>query len=200
MMEYKPTPLPDLIPLEPAQIPDTFAGRAGVWLVEQAAGLGGKIYALIHLDDGVLWGRVENDKLLVSAYKDWTPPLRTLTIQQCRLFGSKGELFIWRLAERVWRGRKVIDRPGMQVIPEEQLLIGNRVVADDLPDDFTAIREESTGLRQVVPLPAKVDDDNRVALVVRHYLSEDEDGQAIIKCSRLVDLIPKPLTRGGTDV
>ena len=188
---FEPTPLPELIPVTS---PDNFAENSGAWLAktEQSGDLGGTVYALIHLDDGVLWGRVANGTLLVADYPGWTPVLRTLTIQQCRLFGSNGELFIWRIAEGQWRGRKVLDAPKQQFISEEQILLGNCVVAK-LPNNFTAICEASTGLRQVVPLVANVDDDNRVALVVRHYLCEDEDGQAIIKCSRLVDLIPKTL-------
>lgn len=178
----------------PADVPSTFADDQGVWLAQQAATLGDKVYALIHLDDGVLWGRVENDKLLIAAYKDWTPLLRTLTIQQCRLFGSQGELFIWRLSDKEWRGCKVLDQPGVQFIPEQQLLLGNREVAK-LSDDFMAIREESTGLRQVVPRIAQIDKDHRLALLVHHYLSEDEDGQAIIKCSRLVGLEERDLTK-----
>ncbi|MBI1766353.1 MAG: TIGR03984 family CRISPR-associated protein [Acidobacteria bacterium] len=194
MTEFKPAPLPKLTPITPR---DNFAENKGVWLVEQSGDLaapGEQIYALIHLDDGVLWGRVENGELLVAAYQDWTPPLRTLTIQQCRLFGSQGELFIWRLSDSEWRGRKVLDQPGAEFIPEHQLLLGNREVAK-LTDDFMAIREESTGLRQVVPRTVQIDNDHRLALLVHHYLSEDEDGQAIIKCSRLVGLEERDLTK-----
>lgn len=208
---FEPMPLPELIPVMP---PDDFAEKQGVWLAktEQSGDLGDTVYALIHLDDGVLWGRVEQSKLHIPVAKDrngqsldsylnsWIPKLRTLTIQQCRLFGSKGELFIWRIAEGQWCGRKVLDRLGTRIIPEKQILIGNQVVAD-LADGFTAIREKSTGLRQIVPrlasVPANmelVDEDRRVALIVHHYLSEDEDGQALIKCSRLVGLEECDLT------
>ncbi|NOT61927.1 MAG: TIGR03984 family CRISPR-associated protein [Acidobacteria bacterium] len=199
MIEFKPSPLPTMTPLEPHAIRADFAGKDLAWLLEQVADLaepGKKTFALIHLDDGVLWGRVEKGKLVVSAYQDWTPQLRTLTIQQCRLFSLKGELFIWRIAEGQWRGRKLLDNPGeaYQTIEESQLLSGNRVVAQ-LPDSFTAIREASTGLRQVVPRTVQVDDDHRLALVVRHYLREDGDGQANIKCSRLVKLVERDLAK-----
>lgn len=199
MIEFNPTPLPQMTPFEPAAIPSDFADGGGVWLAQQTADLvttDQPLYALIHLDDGVLWGRVENGKLVVPLPTDcdWVPPLRTLTIQQCRLFSRKGELFIWRIAEGQWRGRKVLDAPDThyETIEENQLLVGNQIAAH-LPNGFMALREKSTGLRQVVPLTAKIDDDHRLALVVHHYLSEDADGQANIKCSRLVDLIPKKL-------
>jgi CRISPR-associated protein (TIGR03984 family) len=124
------------------------------------------------------------------------PQLRSLTIQQCRLFSHKGELFIWRIAEGKWRGRKVLDdaQQPYRKIEEPQLLLGNRIdQRQKVPSDFMAIYEASTGLRQVVPRTAKIDDDNRLALVVYHYMNEDDDGQANIKCSRLVDLIPQKL-------
>ena len=213
MIEFNPTPLPQMTPVEPAAIPSDFADDGGVWLAQQTADLvttDQPLYALIHLDDGVLWGRVDNSKLVIPLADDcdWVPQLRALTVQQCRLFGSNGELFIWRIAEGKWRGRKLLDVQGVgySKIEESQLLIGNEIVAKP-PDDFNniitnlkegfiAIRDRSKGLRQVVPLPATtatIDDNHRLALVVHHYLSEDEDGQANIKCSRLVDLIPKKL-------
>ncbi|MDX2043171.1 MAG: CRISPR-associated protein Csx19 [Acidobacteriota bacterium] len=205
MIEFNPTPLPQMTPFEPAAIPSDFADDGGVWLVQQTADLvttDQPLYALIHLDDGVLWGRIDNGKLVIPLADDcdWVPQLRALTIQQCRLFSCRGEFFIWRIAEGKWRGRKLLDVQGVEYskIEESQLLIGNEIAAkppDDfnksirnLPDDFMAIREKSTGLRQVVPRIARIDDDHRLALVVRHYLSEDEDGQANVKCSRLVRL------------
>jgi CRISPR-associated protein (TIGR03984 family) len=201
MIEYKRSPLPVMTPLESAEIPADFADDGGVWLVKQAADLmmaEQPLYALIHLDDGVLWGRADNGKLTIPDAQqcDWVPQLRSLTIQQCRLFSHKGELFIWRIAEGKWRGRKVLDdaQQPYRKIEEPQLLLGNRIdQRQQVPSGFMAIYEASTGLRQVVPRTAKIDGDNRLALVVYHYLSEDDDGQANIKCSRLVDLIPQKL-------
>jgi CRISPR-associated protein (TIGR03984 family) len=207
MIEFKPSPLPKLTQLEPNDIPADFAREGVAKLIEEAAGLaepGETIYALIHLDDGVLWGYVENGNLIVPSPDqcDWVPKLRTLTIQQCRLFGGNGELFIWRIAEGKWRGRKLLEDPNVDYpkIEESQLLIGNREKAGfKLPPDFMAIYEASTGLRQVVPHTAPIDDDHRLALVVRHYLSEDDDGQAIIKCSRLAGLEDRDLTKEARD-
>jgi CRISPR-associated protein (TIGR03984 family) len=190
--------------LSPEQIPGNFAEDEGKWLVDRAAehlGRDGIRYALIHLDDGVLWGRVEGGKLsLPDANEHWTPKLRTVTLQQCRVFGDKGELFIWREAENRWRGRVVIEGGATEVavFDESQILYGDMVhdgdKKHDLPSpptktEFTAIYEFSkgTGIRQIVPIDATaaLEKGERVILTVRHYLKQDDDGQAKFFCSRL---------------
>lgn len=200
MITFTKSPLPHLIPYAPDAFRGEFAADFGAWLVQQAAGLASatqSVFMLIHADDGVIWGRIAQGQLLKPDASDWTPPLRPLTVQQCRLFGDLGELFIWREAEGSWRGRKLLDDSAQaknyQLIEEKQMLVGTRVYnpAQDktgfpppplLPSAFTALIDVSTGMRQIVPcavvqLP--------VRLTVLHYLSEDEDGQALIKCSRL---------------
>lgn len=196
--EFKPSQLPKLTAFPPDAIPASFANDAGKWLANRAAEFstsGQSVFALIHADDGVLWGRVENGQIVTPPSNDWTPQLRSRTIQQCRVFGAKGELFIWREAENVWRGREVFeeDEISYQPIRESQLLFGDRVDTDkdrsqNLLPNFTPIIEVKTGIRQIVPIavtPADFQDRWRVTLSVLHYLSEDGDGQTRILCSRL---------------
>jgi CRISPR-associated protein (TIGR03984 family) len=208
-MNCQPLPLPRIEPLKSEEIAASFADLpAG--LAERAGSLGwadGVAYALIHADDGVIWGRIETNadapQLVVPDQSDWTPPLRRETIQQCRIFGAQGEWFVWRTAENEWRGRLVIEEPeaDYQPIEETQILIGSRVHrTQPAPAGFTAIYEPGLGMRQIVPFTVPPEalkdellnfkDDRRVGLHVRHYLDEDEDGQARIVCSRLckVDL------------
>jgi len=192
-------------PLSPGQIPPAFAeaedeGRRLVKLAADHLGAGGASYALIHLDDGVLWGRVDGDKLTTPDPSEWTPKLRTVTVQQCRVFGDKGELFIWREAEGRWRGRVVIEGGATDVamFEEPQILYGDMAhdgtERHELPpppkkSGFTAIYEfkKGTGIRQIVPIEAAdvLKKDERVILTVRHYLTRDNDGQARFFCSRL---------------
>ncbi len=191
-------------PLSPEQIPAAFAEDEGIRLVKLATdhlGADGVSNALIHLDDGVLWGRVDGDKLCVpDANDDWTPKLRSVTVQQCRVFGDKGEVFIWREAEGRWRGRVVMEGGATEVaiLEEPQILYGDTVHDGDkgheLPAPpkkagFTAIYEfkKGTGIRQIVPIEATdaLGKDERVILTVCHYLIPDDDGQARFYCSRL---------------
>lgn len=185
------------------RIPDDFVDRDGEWLIQQATGLSNTarpVFMLVHADDGVIWGRIEQGQLRKPDESGWTPPLRSLTVQQCRLFGDLGELFIWREAEGVWRGRKLMDVPGKDyaLITERPYLIGDRVhdsthglSGSQLPQGFTPIIEIATGMRQIVPCiviageRGVIPQSQRPRLTVLHYLQEDEDGQSLIKCSRL---------------
>jgi CRISPR-associated protein (TIGR03984 family) len=196
--EFKPSQRPKLTPFPPDGIPASFANDSGEWLANRAAGFstsGQSVFALIHMDDGVLWGRVENGQVITPPSNDWTPQLRSRTIQQCRVFGTKGELFIWREADNTWRGREVIEDDDFtdEPIRESQILFGDRVDTDkersqNLLPTFTPIIEVTTGIRQIVPItvtPADFQNRWRVTLSVLHYLSEDGEGQTRILCSRL---------------
>ena len=174
-----------------------FAKDIEAWLAQQAAGLASAaqpVFMLIHADDGVIWGRIDNGTLVYPKPSAWTPKLLSLTVQQCRLFGDLGELFIWREAENVWRGRRLVDVPGVdyELIIERPYLVGDRVYNSlPVPNNFTPIIEITTGMRQIVPCSVTPNKNGEIIpaqrprLTVLHYLHEDEDGQALIKCSRL---------------
>jgi len=177
--------------LVPETIPADFAANKGQWLVETAQrylGAAGASYALIHADDGVIWAKVTGNQLVYPPATDWTPLLRSTTIQQCRIFGDKGELFLWREAEGQWRGRIVIEEQGDGCFFEEQQVLYGSCVHDSqpAPAGFTPIFEPTTGIRQIVPLQfAALKDGERVTLTVVNYLDADKDNQARIFCSRL---------------
>jgi CRISPR-associated protein (TIGR03984 family) len=199
-MEFRRPLLPRIELLQ--AIPPEFADDSGHWLVECATaflGTNGISNALIHMDDGVLWGIVDGDHLTVSPqskppHDDWTPQLRSKTIQQCRLFGNKGELFVWREDEGKWCGRVVIDEEDTKYeqIQEAQILYGSRVhSSQEDPARFTRVFEPTSGIRQIVPEQATNSDfgnGRRLTLTVLHYLTADEDGQAVIYCSRLKEV------------
>jgi len=193
--------------LEPAEVGDAFAESAGAGLLALATDLFNTRpsgFALIHADDGVLWGRIDAGQLVVPPLSDWTPQLRTTTIQQCRVFNKDGELFIWREAEERWRGRLFVENGGQyQTISKDTILYGDEVIdpQPSLPTQstlFTAIRQNDIGVCQIVPVAiTQADFDGkpaqRVKLEVVHYLDQDEDGQARIVCSRLKHVAKKSL-------
>lgn len=207
--EIKTTLKPRFKPLEPDAILSDFAANNGQWLIKTAreqCGADGVAYALIHADDGVIWAKVAGDALVYPPTDDWTPELRTATIQQCRLFGDKGELFIWRTSDgevlrrdadekfiwqetgQQWRGRIVSEEEATGFSFEErQVLYGSRIhKLQPAPTGFTPIFEPTTGIRQIVPLAfTELKDNERVTLTVVNYLEQDDDGQARICCSRL---------------
>ncbi|MEJ5346112.1 MAG: CRISPR-associated protein Csx19 [Chloroflexus sp.] len=156
------------------------------WLDAQA-----RIYQLnwllAHADDGVIWGKLRNDGLHLSgdAFPDISPPLRAVTLQQVRLFGSAAELLLWRDGS-IWQTRVIQDGAGepCEYYDESHLLWGDRV--EERKDGFLLLRQGSEGLRHTPPLPQVAQ--LPAQLRVRHYLAYDADGQAYVAFSRLIAL------------
>lgn len=68
-------------------------------------------YLLAHADDGVIWGRLDDERLNTShdAAPEHAPPLRTETLQTARIFGPDGELLIWRDEMGAWTARLISE-------------------------------------------------------------------------------------------
>jgi CRISPR-associated protein (TIGR03984 family) len=172
------------------------------WLQQQAAA-GGFCWLLAHADDGVIWGRLDDGRLLTShdaALGDAEaagvcPPLRASTLQQARVFGSAGELLLWRDGEGGWNARIIRDGGAgdlaqwKEAFDEPQLLWGTH--GRQLLQGFTFLEHGAEGLRHAVPLALPLGETGATTpprLVVRHYL--DDVPFAQIAASRLVELTP----------
>lgn len=146
-------------------------------------------FFLAHDDDGVMWGHIQGDELKLSgeAFREVAVPLRTLTLQQARLFGEAGELLVWR-GDSQWHGRYLTDNGFAQedILNETHRLWGEASEPPGPIDGFSLMRDGVQGLLHAPPLPLTRGE--RAALQVRHYLEYDEQGQAYIALSRLVDL------------
>jgi CRISPR-associated protein (TIGR03984 family) len=116
-------------------------------------------------------------------------------LQQLRLFGKNGELHLWRTASGRFRAR-VLDETEpaeeKKFFDESQILWGDRFEAQEAGYTLVA---EGQGVRHAVPLTipaAKFGSEKKrrrpLRLVLRHYLTHDEIGQARIYLSRLVNL------------
>ena len=183
---------------EIAELPDRETLRS--WIEEQASKH--KLpYLLAHADDGVIWGRFDAGKLKIASEVNdrrfnQFPALRLNTLQQCRIFGPAGEIFLWkRSGEFKARGllepEKAIGKEN--IISEQQLLWGTHGVVQC--DSFTLLRDGAQGLKHAVPVAEGLllAEDTKLAfnkpcLKVNHYIEYDEDGLARISLSRLVDL------------
>ena len=152
-------------------------------------------YLLAHADDGVIWGRLENGKLTTAEkifhtpeFKVDFPPLRLLTLQQCRIFGHNGELLLWQISDKKFRWR-FIGNPNEAKILESQIFWGTHGIKKG---NFTLLWDGSQGLRHAVPFTdIELKGDrlvNPVRLLVHHYIDYDDSGVAKIYLSRLVDL------------
>jgi CRISPR-associated protein (TIGR03984 family) len=155
------------------------------------------LWLLAHADDGVIWGKRQDDgTLLLSSdvysdpddYPSVAVPLRAVTLQQARVFGKTGELLIWR-TEKGFAGRMLADaQMTLEALPDEQHLLwhqGNPVNIDQ-QTGFALLQEGQQGQRHAPPVIPK--GRQRPALTVRHYVDYDGEGQAYVALSRLVDL------------
>lgn len=160
-------------------------------------------YLLAHAEDGMIWGHfdIESGRLTTAEAvfpECYFPELWLKTLQQCRLFGEAGEVFLWN-SNNKWRSRvileskasELIEKEQIGLIPESQILWGTK---GEEKDNFTLLSDGSQGLRHAVPLTGINFDSNEknikrpVRLQVHHYFGYDLDGIARIFISRLVDL------------
>lgn len=161
------------------------------WIQQQAKNLNLKLkYLLAHADDGVIWGYFKQEELITSnCVLSQSPPLRVSTLQQCRVFGTAGEVLLWKAGNQ-WRSR-FIGNPDLDRIEEEQVLWGTHG-HEHKNEGFTVLQDGSQGLSHAVPLTGiKFDKDRKthpIRLKVYHYIKYDDDGVARINLSRLVDL------------
>lgn len=149
-------------------------------------------YLLVHADDGIIWGKMQNGGMHLSKGV-YGPELRSMTIQTAYLFGESGELFLWKNDNMSWNARLVEDglKEGdskkIEYYDECHLMWGDTI--DKNKDGFALLRQGSEGLRHAPPLDIKSNNICYPKLKLRHYLNYDEDGQAYIKFSRLVSII-----------
>ncbi len=181
-------PLPYHITLVP--VASDFETDPASWLIAQARQHQLR-YLLAHADDGVIWGQVDDSGLRTShGIAPASPPLRAITLQQARLFSGAGELFVWR-SDQGWRARLVTDATGNSnnVIDEDQILWGDTI--ESTRDGFTLLREGSQGMRHAIPIMITAEQlkHYKARLRVRHYITENDDGEARITLSRLVEVL-----------
>lgn len=154
-------------------------------------------WLLAHADDGVIWGKRQADSTLKLSSDVFDDPaqypaiaveLRTVTLQQVRLFGPAGELLVWR-TEAGFVARLLTDEGvGLESLPcEKHLLWHQGDPVQTYPDvGFALLQEGQQGQRHAPPVIPQ--GKRRPALIVRHYVDYDEEGQAYIALSRLVGL------------
>lgn len=163
------------------------------WIIEQATEQS-LPYLLTHSVDGVNWGIVYEQDLYLShdAYPDFSPELTLPTLEQLRLFGPDGELFIWKepFSTSPLSARLIINADNteqttfVEAIDEPQLLWGDDIAGE--ANGFTLLREGAEGKWHAVPLKLTYDQ-LPLSLVIRHYIEETDIGFQKIVFSRLVD-------------
>ena len=179
---------------------DTGGGDLQAWLTITALTYHLK-WALLHCDEGAIWGALHTGGIAFSSESFHPRQLRPswATLQRCRLFGLTSEILLWR-GPQGWQARLRDDRSGAAVryLDEEQMLWGNRAVGASR-NGFWEVAEGIQGIVHAPPIrtePINVPPNNaapslrdRTRLAVRHYIVPDLYGMLRIVESRLVALI-----------
>lgn len=153
------------------------------WLSAQAA-QNELRFALVHADDGVIWGRFSGGAWeWSSGVAPDSPALNVALLHQARLFGPRAELFIWRknaaLTGRLITDALDKDAPGL-CLDEDHILWGGK--GNSASTNFLHLTEGSQGLSHAPPAEIAADG----LLTTRNYIDFDQDGCAHVKASRLV--------------
>ena len=166
----------------------------GKWLMDQNVQENLRAeFLLAHAEDGVIWGKFKNGKLITSFDASFTKAskwgrakLRRETLWQARIFGADAELLLWRDGDNVFHAR--VLREGTRAngadsavvyhtaFDEPQVLWGIEIV-ETSPEGFTLMSDGAQGLRHAVPKQVKGEFKEKtrpLRLWVRNYLSEDE--------------------------
>ena len=175
----------------------SFSNDARAWLAQKMTDE--MPLLLAHADDGVIWGRRRSDgslKLSSEVFSDKkiypsiAVPLCAKTLQQARIFGPAGEILIWR-SENGFAARRIVDgaAPLSDTLPDEEHILWGEPDFRENGNGFCLFVEGQQGLQHALPVeqnPLKAE--QRVKLCVRHYVDYDNEGQAFVFMSRLVNL------------
>lgn len=138
---------------------------------------------LAFADDGVIWGRSVNGKLVTGPDQ---PELRGKTLQQAFVFGADDEVRLFRDEPGTWQARRVVDTG--EIIVESQILWGDK--SEGRQGDFLQTSEFRKGIpNQFLPVDGVFNDEECVRLEVHHMVAYNEQtGEARIALSRLAGL------------
>jgi CRISPR-associated protein (TIGR03984 family) len=150
----------------------------------------GSAYLLAYADDGVVWGRVEDGRVALPSGHT----LRSVTLQEARIFNEASELLIRRRDSDRFQLRLIEDDiqedpDWRDCIDESYLLLADRVLGAPAAG-FSEVVAGSTGRRYLQSLPVVSKNGHlRVCLAVRHYVSPS--CRARVVSSRMLDLVLK---------
>lgn len=190
------------MPNETALMPPQTDADVFAWL--EARMQDGLPFLLAHADDGVVWGKLVEQKLITSrdaageSAREISPLLRGITLQQAFVFGPSGEVRLWR-DDSGWQCYQCSSADELAFaspsLPDEwQVLWGTKVINEgDTKYGFTHIHEaRQQGLDHIVPVQVSEQQlrERRLRLQVRHFIERDPDtGEARLSFSRLVNLV-----------
>lgn len=167
------------------------------WLAEQMKE--NKLtFLLAFADDGVIWGRMDKDSLVIAhettqkEERKNNTELRGKTLQQAYAFSDKMEVRLFRDEMGNWKALTIEDEG--KIITESQILWGDKLDEDKnqpTHPGFMRLLAERKGIPpQIVPWDKKDFGEGKcVRLEVHHMVKYNKDGEAYVELSRLAGLI-----------
>lgn len=160
-----------------------------------AAATYGMTILLAFADDGVVWGKSTGDALVLCSQEVFDALTITgiTKLQQLYLFGPRGQILLWRESASFRAsiiqddGLPVEDENGSPVYFDEEYFLWGSAVEAESTAPCTTLVEENRGF--VLKIPLQLTANQQASLKVRHYTTQDPDGQLYIAFSRLVDLV-----------
>lgn len=159
------------------------------WFADQPR-VGDTAWLLAYADDGVIWGELTGCKLVLAQdIFEHFPKLESQTLQHAHLFGSLGEVRVFRQPGglKALRLEDVAD-PQADAFTRSYILWGDSVKKTE--QGWSWMEDGQLGIHQALPLVRPVGKQGRAfRLEVRYYLHyEAGHGQASVAASRLLAL------------
>lgn len=166
------------------------------WLIEQENEVGSQCWLLGYADDGVIWGKIDDHKMVTAAdvfnpeYPGTFPVLNLDKLQKASLFGERAEIRLFRRGGS-WLALKIEENPFADVsdsFVRTYILWGNRARARI--GGWTWVEDGQLGIHQALPLEMPEKILHRIIRIdIRYYIDyEDDHGQARIAAKRLCNL------------
>lgn len=166
------------------------------WLIQHCNEVGSQCWLLAYADDGVIWGKIDDHKMVTAAdvfnteYPGAFPVLNMDKLQKASLFGERAEIRLFR-RNGSWSALRIEENPAADEsdsFVRSYLLWGNRVKARK--DGWTWVEDGQLGIHQALPLEITDKISHRIMRIdIRYYIDYEKDhGQALIAAKRLCNL------------
>lgn len=168
------------------QLKDTPKIGVLTWLTQKAKNDQHK-YLLAFCDEGVIWGYVRDHQIVFPNERSRQPLFQEITLQEVRLFGEKGELYLWKTEDGFSARSIQLTSAGQSTSwtyqhDEGYYLWGTE--GEDIGNGFTYLKEGAQGMRHAVPF--KTNNPKNLKLIVRHFLIQEDFEPLRVVTSRLV--------------
>lgn len=171
---------------------DGFCDNPLNWFMDQPS-VGDFSWLLAYADDGVVWGKICNGKLMIAnnIFGESFPKMNTKKIHFVRFFGHLAEIRVFQ-KDSIFSAVRLEDEPNDKLsFIRSYFLWGNSV--RDVKDGWTFVEEGQHGIFQAIPIEIPHLNDNkttRLKIRIRYYLDfEKEHGQAKVVGNRFVGII-----------